>query len=208
MKTKKGDFVELDFVASVKGGDVFDTTLTEEKKKAGLFDEKKKHEFKPLVVCIGEGMVVSGFDKELEDREIGQEYTIELGPKDAFGLRRSNLIKPVPLSAFREVPAPGMFVNVDGIIAKVINVAGGRVLIDLNNPLAGRSVMYKFKINKIIEDKTENIKTLGRFFGLDVQSVKIEDGKAKIETKEGGGKIAEQFKKKVKGLLNIECELG
>ncbi|MCL6500594.1 MAG: peptidylprolyl isomerase [Candidatus Pacearchaeota archaeon] len=211
MRTRKGDFVELDFIASIKEGNIFDTTLQEEAKKAGLFDERRKHEFKPLMICIGEGMVIRGLDKELEDKEVGQEYTIEIAPKDAFGQRLSNLIKTVPLSAFKEKPSPGMFINVDGLIGKVINVTGGRTLIDLNNPLAGKVVIYKFRINKIIEDNAENIKTIGKLYGLIIKDVKIEGNKARVKLdkakEERNKEIAEQFKKKVKGLLNLECDI-
>ena len=45
---KKGDFVEIEFTAKVKGGDIFDTNIKSEAEKAGLqikelnFFESKK----------------------------------------------------------------------------------------------------------------------------------------------------------------------
>ncbi len=32
----------------------------------------------PVVVCIGEGQLLKGLEDELEGKEIGKEYTIEL----------------------------------------------------------------------------------------------------------------------------------
>jgi len=211
MKIKKGDFIEIDFTAQIKDGKIFDSTREKDAKEAGLLDEKAKqnHKFEPLTVCVGEKMVIKGFDQSFIDKEIGKEYEIEIQPKEAFGVRQSNLIKTVPLSAFKEMPQRGMFVNVNGLIAKVINVTGGRVLIDLNNPLAGKVVIYKFKINKIIEDNSEKVKVLGKNFGLEIESIKIENEKFKIKIKHKDkvdSKILDKFDSKIKELLNLDCE--
>lgn len=208
MKIKKGTFVEIDFTARIKDGKIFDSTRKNDAQKAGLIDEKAKqnHKFESLLICIGEGMVIKGFDSSLIDKETGKEYQIEIQPKEAFGIRKGNLIKTVSLSAFEEKPQLGMFVNVNGLVAKVITITGGRVLIDLNNPLAGKIVVYNFKINKIIEDNTEKIKILGKNFGLDIENIKIEDKKVKIKIKDKDKKIKliEKFEKKMKELLKIE----
>ncbi|UZE93780.1 MAG: FKBP-type peptidyl-prolyl cis-trans isomerase [Candidatus Pacearchaeota archaeon] len=210
MKTKKGNFIELDFVASVKDGNVFDTTKEEEAKKTGLVNEKERREFKPLEICIGESMVIKGLDNALTDKEINREYEVEIGSKEAFGVRNAKLMKTVPLSAFKEMPVPGMFVNVNGMIARVVTVTSGRALIDLNNPLAGKVVVYKFRINKIIEDNNKKIKLLARSFGVGVESVKIENKKAKIKVKNkkevDEAKVLEKFKDKIKTIMGIEAE--
>lgn len=218
MKIKKGNFIAVDFTASVKDGAIFDTTIEEEAKKAKLFDEnkKEKQEFKPFLICVGEKMVIKGFDDSLVDKEVAKEYEIELTPKDAFGKRNPKLIKTIPLSAFKETPHPGMFVNVNGLIAKVITITSGRILIDLNNPLAGKIVIYKFKINKIIEDNSEKIKIIAELFNLQIDSIKVENKKAKIKFKNFKIKesdkikekieLVEKFKAKIKELIGFECE--
>jgi FKBP-type peptidyl-prolyl cis-trans isomerase SlyD len=146
-KTKKKDFVELDFSAYANGV-LFDTTIVSEAKKAGIDTSKGK--FEPLVVCIGEGMLLKGFDKALEDKEIDHDYEIVLKPGEAFGKRDPKLIKTIPLSAFSEIPHAGMLVNVNGFVAKVISVTSGRTLVDLNNPLMGKEIKYTFKIKAIV----------------------------------------------------------
>ena len=192
---------DLEIARSVKPLSIFEVA-----EKAGLLDEKRKHEFKPMQICIGEKMVIRGLDDALIEKEIGKSYDIEIQPKDAFGKRNPKLIKTVPLSAFQQMPQPGMFVNVNGLIAKVITITGGRALIDLNNPLAGKIIVYNFKINKIIEDIPEKIKILGRNFGLDIDEVNVEDKKAKIKVKNKKDANLNAFKDKIKTLLNIEPE--
>jgi len=219
MKTKKGDFVEFDFTARIKGGPVFDTTIKEEAEKSGLINKNDKHEqegkkqeekeekekeekqkFKPATICIGQGMVIKGFDNALEDKEIKKEYVVEINPKNAFGMRSPKLIKTVPITAFKEMPAPGMFVNVNGMVAKVITLTSGRVLIDLNNPLAGKPIIYNFKINKIIEKDSEKIKILGEIFGIDIseKNIQTKDNKVKIKLNKESEEESEEESKKEK----------
>jgi len=63
-------------------------------------DDKAKP--KELIAVIGEGSVVSGFDKALEEKEIGKEYEITLKPKEAFGERKRELVRVIPLKIFLE----------------------------------------------------------------------------------------------------------
>lgn len=214
MKTKKNDFVEIDFTANIKNSKIFDTTVREEALKTGLITKEEKREFKPLIACIGQGMVVNGFDKELEDKEINKDYEVELEPKDAFGMRKPNLVRPVPLSVFKERPVPGMFVDVNGSVAKIVNVTGGRVLIDLNSPLAGQVVIYKFKINKIISGKDKKIDILAKTFGFKLDDIKIENNKATAKfgkemqiPSEILAKVVSELKKKVKEITDLELDI-
>lgn len=205
MKTKKNFFVELDFIARIKDGEIFDTTIREEALKAKLIDENDKREFKPLEICIGQGMVVKGLDKELEDKEEGKEYVIELKPEDAFGIRDPRGIRTFPLDVFKEKPVAGMLVNVDGIIAKVLSVTGGRAILDFNSPLAGKNIVYTFRINKIIKENEKKVEIVANMFGLKIGSVKIENNKAIVSfEKKVPTAIMKKFKEKIKELVGVE----
>ncbi len=160
---KKGDFVEIEFTAKVKGGDIFDTNIKSEAEKAGL----QIKELKPFVLSVGNNMILKGLDEDLEGKEIGKEYTTELTPDKSFGKRNPLLIKMIPLKSFTEqkiVPQRGMQLSLDGNVVKIISVSGGRVLVDFNNPLAGRDVIYNFKINRKVTDEKEQINSLQDFF--------------------------------------------
>lgn len=214
-KTKKGDFVEIDFSAYTHDGILFDTTRESDAKKAGVNLNKNK-KIEPIVVCIGEKMLLREFDKALENKEVGKDYELTLKPEQAFGKRDPKLIKAIPLSAFTEIPRTGMFVNVNGFIAKVISVTSGRALVDMNNPLAGKEILYKFRIKEIVKDNKKKIYAIAKAFGIEIENILEEDSesnKVKISLKKFNTskavdkKILEQFQSKIKESANIECEI-
>ncbi len=165
---KKGDFVEIDFVGRIAStGEIFDLTDEETAKKEGLHNPK--HKYKPSLVIIGSNMAVPGVEKALEKMEPGHEKEFELVPDEAFGGRDMHLIRIVSMAKFIKEkinPAPGMFVDIDGMQTKVLSVAGGRVRLDFNHPLAGRHLMYKLKLVRHITDTLEKAKSLLSYYGV------------------------------------------
>lgn len=158
----KGDFVEIDFVGKVKGGGVFDTNRKDIVEKEHLDIQPK-----PLIICIGQAMVVPGFDKALEGKEIGKESIIELIPQEAFGERQPSLVRIMPTKIFHQQkidPQPGMSFMMDNYVVRINAVSGGRVTADFNNPLAGKTIIYDFIIKRKIESKEEQIKAVMNFF--------------------------------------------
>ncbi len=139
--------------------------------------------------CIGEGQVVPGLDKALEEKEVGKEYEIELKPEEAFGKKDVKLIKLVPTSIFAKQkisPFPGLSVNIDGMFGIIKTVTGGRTLVDFNHPLSGKEIKYKFKIDKIIKDDKEKIeKFLSAALNLkkELFDVELKNQEAKITLK-------------------------
>jgi FKBP-type peptidyl-prolyl cis-trans isomerase 2 len=201
-KTKKSDFIEIEFVGLANGG-VFDTNIKKEAEKIDL-----KIEEKPLVVCIGQEMVVKGFDKELENKELGKKYKIKLSPEEAFGTRNKDLIKIIPLSIFKEKniqPAPGLMLNLDGMLAKILSASGGRVITDFNNPLSGKEIEYEFTIKKKITDEKEKINALQDFFFKKRFTFSLKDKKI-IFDKEAEP-FLKFFEKKFKEILGKEVEV-
>ena len=151
-KTKKNDFVEIKF-SGYANGELFDSNVEEELKK--LNPEAK--ETKTFAV-VGQGTVVKGLDKALEDKELDKDYETTFSYKEGFGERNKNLIKTVSISSFKEKnfnPQVGMVLALDNNLAKIISVSGARVLVDFNNPLAGKELKYKFKIIRILTDEKE-----------------------------------------------------
>lgn len=162
-KVKKKDFVEIEFIGkNLTNNDIFDTNIKEEAKKINLEINPK-----PLIVCIGEGMLVKGFDEDLENKEIGKKYSIKLIPEKAFGKRQSQLVKMIPLKVFTEqkvYPQAGMSYALDNSVVKIVSVSGGRVMVDFNNPLAGKDIEYEYTIKRKIEDSKEKVNALQNFF--------------------------------------------
>ena len=180
---QKGDFVKIEFTGRVEPtGEIFDLTDEELAKKEGIHNPK--HRYGPVLVVVGEGMVVPGVDKELEKMKPGEEKEFSLGPKEAFGQRNVKLIKIVSMSNFIKQninPTPGTFVNINGRQAKVQSVSGGRVRVDFNHPLANREVKYKVRITEEIRDPLKKAMELMDYYGIKAD-VSLEGTKAGVKT--------------------------
>jgi FKBP-type peptidyl-prolyl cis-trans isomerase 2 len=202
-KTKKGDFIEIEFIG-YSNGEIFDTNIKEKAKEIN-----DQAEVKPLIVVIGEGMVVKGFDKALEDKELGKNYKIKLSPQEGFGKRNPSLIKIVSMNSFRQQnvnPVPGMVFDLDGMMAKILSISGGRVSVDFNNPLSGKEIEYDFTIKRKVEDENDKVNALQDCFCKKQFKFKSEEKKiifepeAEMFVKVLGKKISEMLGKQV------ECE--
>ena len=162
MSLQKSDFVLVDYTAKVKEtSEVFDTTNEETAKKERLFKEGDFYE--PKLVVIGEGWVLKALDESLTTMELNKMATVEIPPEKAFGARDSEKIKRVALKQLTAKgvnPAIGMRVEYNGKMASVRFIGAGRVLLDFNPPLAGKTLVYDVTVNKKLENKEEKISNL------------------------------------------------
>jgi peptidylprolyl isomerase len=126
-------------------------------KKAGVYDAKER--YGPRLVIIGEGRIIPGLEKAIRELNVGEEKEVEIPPSEAFGERKPENIKIMPRNVFIKsgvTPEPGKVVEINGKLAIIRSVTGGRVVVDFNHPLAGKKLLAKVKLVKIvdsIEDK-------------------------------------------------------
>ena len=194
--------IELKFTGKILDGDIFDTNISEDSKKIGI-----KIEENPFIICVGQKMVVTGLDNALIDKEIGKKYFIELKSKEAFGERRKDFVKLVPLSVFTEkkiIPKAGMVLHIDYNLIRIASVSGGRVLVDFNNPLAGKDIIYEFIIKRKINDNKEKINSLLDYFIKKRLEYTLDDKKAIFETDKFFGSMIKMLNDKFKEILGIE----
>jgi peptidylprolyl isomerase len=162
MALQKGDFILADYTAKVKEtGEVFDTTIEETAKKERLYKEGEIYE--PKLVVIGEGWVLKPLDESLTTMEVGKTATVEIPPDKAFGPRDPEKVKRVPLRHLTEkgvTPSLGMRVEYDNKLATVRAIGAGRVLLDFNPPLAGKTLVYEVTVQKKLETGEEKITAL------------------------------------------------
>jgi FKBP-type peptidyl-prolyl cis-trans isomerase 2 len=174
MKTKKGEIVSIDYVGIIKNENVlFDLT------DPSLINKKGK-KTPSKIIKLGEGDILPGLDRQLIDKEIGKVYDLEVSQNEAFGKKDPKLIKLLPLDEFKKhkvVPVPGMKIDLDGKITTVRTVGGGRVTLDFNHPLAGKDLLYKIKINKIVTELKEQVTG---FVQLAIPNSKVELNKKNI----------------------------
>lgn len=184
MKVAKGDVVRLHYTGKVKEtGEVFDTTYEEVAKEAGLYREEAVYGAVPII--IGAGHVLKGLDEALEGLEVGKKYELEIPPEKGFGKRDFRLIKTLTLGQFKKhgvYPFPGLEVEIDGKRARVLSVSSGRVRVDFNHPLAGKTLLYEVEIVEKIDDPIEQVKGLIelRLPKVNMDRVQIEVGEKEV----------------------------
>jgi peptidylprolyl isomerase len=162
MALQKGDFILIEYTAKVKEtNEVFDTTNEETSKKEHLHKEGEIYESKLIV--IGESWMLKTVDEGFTAMELGKASTVEISPDKAFGSRDPEKVKRVPLKQILAKgvnPAIGMRIEYGGKNAIIRSIGAGRVLLDFNPPLAGKTLVYEVTVQKKLESNEEKIGAL------------------------------------------------
>jgi peptidylprolyl isomerase len=163
MTLQKGDFILINYTAKVKEtNEVFDTTIEENAKKEHLHKEGEVYE--PKLVVIGEGWVLKTLDESLATMKLSKATSVEIPPEKAFGPRDPEKIKRVLLKQLlaKDIhnPTIGMRIEYGGKNATIRSIGAGRVLLDFNPPLAGKTLVYEVTVNKKLETNEEKIVAL------------------------------------------------
>ncbi len=182
---EKGDIIKWEYDAwIVEDGkeELFDTTNEELAKENGIHDPTVK--YGPMYSIVGAERLIKGMEEELLHAEVDKEYIVTIPPENAYGERDSKLVK---IHSYREIarklaerdknayPQVGMEVVIDNKRGKIVTVTPGRVVIDFNHPLAGKTLKYRFKIVEKVEGEVEKVKAiLDMDYGKDVDEFKIE----------------------------------
>ncbi|MCL4436758.1 MAG: peptidylprolyl isomerase [Thaumarchaeota archaeon] len=182
----KGSLVLVHMTARVKDtGEVIETTMSEDAKKLGVYDESRKYE--PRLVAVGESWVLKGVDEALAKAEIGKKITVEVPPEKAFGARDPEKVRRIPLRKFGDKAdelAVGDEVDVDNRIGLVRFIGSGRAQVDFNHRYAGKVLVYDLKPEKELTTSNEKIIALIRR-RLPVEAEKIsldiKDGEATVK---------------------------
>lgn len=134
---KEGSTVKVHYTGSFEDGKVFDSSEGRE----------------PMQFTLGESKLIKGFESAVVGMKEGEEKTISLEPKDAYGERNDKLQQEIPVKALniKGEPKPGMVLTLrdpQGHVAQafVTKVGNGKITIDLNHPLAGKNLKFKIKI--------------------------------------------------------------
>lgn len=185
MPVKKGEFIIIDYVAKVKETDeIFDTTIEDVAKKERLYKEGESYE--PKLIVVGEGWLLKTLDESLLNMELTKPATIEIPPEKAFGNRDPEKVKLVPLrrlTAKGITPQLGMRVEFNGKLATVRTMGAGRIQLDFNPPLAGKTLLYEVTVQRKLETKTEKIRALihRRISAVDAEKFGLKTRKTIVE---------------------------
>ncbi len=185
MPFEKGEFLLINYVAKVKEtGEVFDTTIEDTAKEEKLYKEGELYE--PKLVVIGEGWLLKTLDEGLLNMELNKPATVEIPPDKAFGNRDPEKVRLVllrRLTAKGITPQLGMRVEFNGKLATVRTMGAGRVQLDFNPPLAGKTLVYEVTVQKKLETKMEKIIALihRRIPVVDAEKFKLKTRKTIVE---------------------------
>jgi FKBP-type peptidyl-prolyl cis-trans isomerase SlyD len=208
MPFKKNDFIEIEFTGKLREGGVFDSNIKEDLERLHHGHDHPT-DTKPFVFALGQGMFLRGIEDFLIGKEIG-EYEISLDPEKAFGPRDTKLVQVIPSKVFMQQninPVQGAVFNFDNRIGKVITSSGGRVIVDFNNPLAGKHIVYKVKVLRKVEDIQEKIKAFNDFLFRREVKFSVDDNKILVEIEPEFAKLIDLFKDKYNEIFGLELEV-
>ena len=138
---KVGDTVRVHYSGSLEDGEVFDSSQERE----------------PLEFSLGHGMVVPGFENAIIGMDIGETKTVSIPPEGAYGphfqertlvVERSqvppNIDAQIGMKLQLQSPEGGM------TAAVITNVTEDTVTLDMNHPLAGKTLTFEIKLVEIV----------------------------------------------------------
>jgi FKBP-type peptidyl-prolyl cis-trans isomerase SlyD len=117
----------------------------------GAFLESNKGET-PVTYTHGKHEIIPALEKGLSDMEVNEERTIRLVPEEAFGpvnpegfkeVSRDNVpVEDLEVGALLEARGPGG----EELTLRVHEIKDQTVVLDLNHPLAGRTLNFGVKV--------------------------------------------------------------
>jgi FKBP-type peptidyl-prolyl cis-trans isomerase SlyD len=124
----------------------------------------------PVVYLHGRDAIVPGLESQLAGKKSGDKFTATVPPEQGYGERNENAVQRVPLKhlATRGPLEVGRMVVVNtregGRQARVLKVGHFNVDLDLNHPLAGKTLTFEIEIVDV-RDATQEELTHGHAHG-------------------------------------------
>lgn len=124
---------------------------------------------KPLMFIHGIGMMVPGFESNLEGLEAGAKYEFKLTPDEAYGAYNDEPVVSLPISTFmvdgkvnRDMLNVGQVVpmqdqNGSPLNGTVLEVSDEAVKMDFNHMLAGKELNFTGEILEVREATKEEL---------------------------------------------------
>jgi FKBP-type peptidyl-prolyl cis-trans isomerase 2 len=134
MKIENGKKVTLHYKGKHEDGSVFDESTGKD----------------PLEFTIGANQVIPGFELGVIGLEAGDNKTIEIEPKDAYGDFRDDLLAEVPRANVPEGTEVGTQlqteINGQPVPVTVKEIKDETIVIDANHPLAGKKLIFDLEV--------------------------------------------------------------
>ncbi|MGC8662944.1 MAG: FKBP-type peptidyl-prolyl cis-trans isomerase [Thermoplasmata archaeon] len=175
-----GDIIRMDYTLWTIEHDkeeIYDTTIKQVAEDNGIYDPNRR--YAPEVLILGKKMIIESLENEVMKAELGKEYDVILEPSKAYGERKPSLLKIHSYMDFEKnkiTHEVGKFVTINGMTGKVLSISPGRILVDYNNPLAGKKLHYKFAVKEIVSGiENQALALIEASYGVDINEFKIKD---------------------------------
>jgi peptidylprolyl isomerase len=176
MTFEKDSLIYLNLTSKVKEtNELIETTLEEKAKEHNVYDPTRKYTSR--LVAIGEGWVLEGLDNKLKEMSVGEKATMEIPPEKAFGTWDPSKVRILPLRRFGEKAAQlkvGDEIELDNKICYIKLIGSGRVHVDFNHKLAGKTIIYEVEVLEELKGDEEKVKALlSRRIPIDKEKLKF-----------------------------------
>lgn len=116
----------------------------------------------PLAVLVGRGNIISGLDEALLGKSAGDRFEVTLSPEQAYGEHRDGAVQRVPKKHFgAQRLKPGMQTLLQTKfgprMVTVLKVGMSVVDIDLNHPMAGKTLTFDIQVEDVREASAEEL---------------------------------------------------
>jgi FKBP-type peptidyl-prolyl cis-trans isomerase SlyD len=106
----------------------------------------------PLAFTVGNGQIIPGLENKLKGLHPGDKRSIVLAPEDGYGPVHKDAIQKVPRKNFQgagDIKVGTTVTSQDGgrmIQARVTEVTRDTVTIDMNHPMAGKTLNFDVEV--------------------------------------------------------------
>ena len=156
MTIERGSLVLLEYVAKLADGTVIEGAQRDGDSSSEAITDLK-------LVSVGDSSypVMRGLDQALASAEVNVPQTVTVQPADAYGERRRDKVKMLPIRKLGdETPAVGEEVTVGSEKGVVLSMGSGRVRMDFNHKFAGKTITFDFTVLKHLESDADKILAL------------------------------------------------
>lgn len=105
----------------------------------------------PMAILVGHGNIIPGLEAAMMDKAEGDSFDVTVGPEEAYGERRDNFVQRVPKKHLRNARVrPGDQIVLETSMGPravtVVKVGATVVDVDLNHPMAGKTLQFQVEI--------------------------------------------------------------
>ena len=147
MQVQNDHVVSIDYTLKNDAGEVMDTS----------------EQNGPLAYLHGHQNIIPGLEKALDDKSVGDSFTVSIEPAEAYGERDERMIQTVPREMFQGVDEiePGMRFQAQtegGVtVVTIKEVNGDEITLDGNHELAGETLHFDVEVKEVRPASEEEI---------------------------------------------------